>query len=128
MCYHTIKQIELHCVGLRLQGHTLMSNSLPLDLGEKNFRLCNKAYLTDLLPGWEETSIAIHTEDGNIFNSCDKAEPLDLPYQQGSVIKCSIVSVSQDSTSSVVEFFKDGERVKSIPTQVPPDGCSGLDE
>lgn len=34
--------------------------------------------------------------------------------------------MSQDGTSSVVEFFKDGERVKSVPTKVPLDGFYGV--
>ena len=108
------------------QQNTLLLSSV---LGEKNFigiGVCHKSYPTDLLPGWEEVSIAIHTEDGSIFNSSDEAEPLNLPCRKGSIIKCSVIPVPQDDMNCTVEFFKDGERVKSIATTIPLGGFYGV--
>ena len=105
------------------------STCILFPAGEKNFigvGVCNKAYPADLLPGWEETSIAIHTEDGSIFTSSDDAEPLGLPCGKGCVIKCSLVADPQDSACAIVEFFKDGERVKSVAVRVPEGGFHGI--
>ena len=116
-----------HSVYITTTQHFILSS--VLHVGEKNFigiGVCHKAYPTDLLPGWEEVSIAIHTEDGSIFNSSDEAEPLNLPCRKGSVIKCSLVPVPQDDMNCMVEFFKDGERVKSIATIIPPGGFYGV--
>lgn len=98
-------------------------------VGETNFigiGVCNKAYPTDHLPGWKETSIAIHTDDGSIFNSHSDPEPLGPSCGRGCVIRCVLIPDPQDNAGTVIEFFKDGERVKAVSTHTPEGGFYGI--
>lgn len=98
-------------------------------VGENNFigiGVCDKTYPPHLLPGLKETSIALHTENGSIFIAPNDPEPLDLHCRRGCAIKCVVVPDPQDDTRNIVEFFKDGERVKAVPTSVPEGGLYGI--
>ena len=100
-----------------------------LPAGEKNFigiGVCNETYPTHILPGWRETSIALHTDNGSIFDPPHDPEPLGFSCRRGCVVKCNLAPDPLDSASVVVEFYKDGERVKAIPTRLPEGGFYGI--
>ncbi len=88
--------------------------------------LCNNTYDTHLLPGWEETSIALHTDEGSIFHSSDNAIPLHKPCKKGDILKVSLALNIQDLTKVVVDFFCNGENVYQTQTLLPQNGFYGV--
>ena len=78
------------------------------------------------MPGSKDASIAMHTADGSIFHFPHDPEPLGFSCRRGCVVKCSLVPDPLDNACGVVEFFKDGERVRVIPTPLPEGGLYGV--
>ena len=97
--------------------------------GENNFialGVCHSDYPNGLLPGWEATSIAFHTDEGSLFHSSDEPQPLNQPCSRGDVLKCSITSRLDDDQNIDVQFSRNGERFISVQTPVPPGGFYGI--
>lgn len=97
--------------------------------GQQNFiavGVCDETYPKNLLPGWENTSIAFHTDEGSLFNCSDNAQPLNLPCGNGDVLKCSVVLSSERNNSVTIEFFRNGERIAQVPSDIPAGGFYGV--
>lgn len=97
--------------------------------GELNYiavGICSHSYNTHLLPGWEETSIAFHTDEGSIFHSSDNAIPLKKPCKKGDIIKVSIALNTQDRTKIFVNFFYNGQNIYQTQMVLPKKGLYGV--
>ena len=88
--------------------------------------VCDEAYPRNLLPGWEKTSIAFHTDEGSIFNSSDDEEPLNQPCKKGDSVKCILVASQEHSEKAAVEFYRNDRKVAEISTEIPPGGFYGV--
>ncbi len=88
--------------------------------------LCDSAYDTHLLPGWEESSIALHTDEGSIFHSSDNAIPLNKACKKGDIVKVSVKICLQDPTKVIVDFFCNRENVYQAQTALPEGGFYGI--
>ena len=88
--------------------------------------MCDEAYPNHLLPGWEHTSIAFHTDEGSLFNCSDDAQPLEQPCVNGDILKCSVIQTSDEMNSVTIEFCRNGERIAQVPAAVPPGGFYGV--
>lgn len=88
--------------------------------------MCDSAYPSHLLPGWEETSIAFHTDEGSIFHSTDDAIPLNTPCSVRDVVKLSISKYVRDPSKVLVEFFCNGTSIYSVSSKLPFGGFYGV--
>ena len=88
--------------------------------------MCDEAYPNHLLPGWEHTSIAFHTDEGSLFNCSDDAQPLEKPCVNGDILKCSVTQTSDETNSVTIKFCRNGERIAQVPVAVPPGGFYGV--
>ena len=97
--------------------------------GQQNFiavGVCDEAYPQNLLPGWENTSVAFHTDEGSLFNCSDNAQPLNLPCRNGDILKCSVLLSYERINSATIEFCRNGERIAQVPADLPPGGFYGV--
>ena len=102
---------------------------LYIRTGELNYiamGVCDSAYATHLLPGWEEVSVAFHTDEGSIFHSSDDAIPLNKACKNGDVIKVSISNYPQDPTKVTVDFYCNGQSVYHTEAALPDGGFYGI--
>ena len=91
--------------------------------------VCNDSYPPHLLPGWKETSIALHTDDGGLFRSSENAVSTSQPFRRGDIVRCSIITVPTDVVEckqAEVTFSRNGEQITSAITDVPPGGFYGV--
>ena len=88
--------------------------------------VCDEAYPKNLLPGWEKTSIAFHTDEGSLFNSSDDEEPLNQPCKKGDSVKCILVAGQEHPGKVTVELYRNERKVAEILTEVPPGGFYGV--
>ena len=96
--------------------------------GESNYiavGVCDEAYPKNLLPGWEKTSIAFHTDEGSLFNSSDDEEPLNQPCKKGDSVKCILVAGQEHPGKVTVELYRNERKVAEILTEIPPGGFYG---
>ena len=97
--------------------------------GELNYiamGVCDSSYPTHLLPGWEATSVAFHTDEGSLFRSSDDAVPLNIPCSKNDIIKVSLSTCIKDSSKVSVEFYRNGASISQISTELPPGGFYGV--
>lgn len=100
-----------------------------VDTGKSNYiavGVCDGAYPKNLLPGWEKTSIAFHTDEGSLFNSSDDEEPLNQPCKKDDTVKCVLVASQELPGRAAVEFYRNDRIVAEISTEVPPGGFYGV--
>ena len=87
--------------------------------------ICNESYPTDSLPGWKQTSIGYHTDNGSLFISSDLPTPTSSPCKKGDVIRCTVLTYPGDPRRIIVQFFKNDEKVTQVPIPPPPGGFYG---
>ena len=104
-----------------------------LDTGEKGFiaiGLCSPHYPPTLLPGWEETSLGFHADEGSVFNnSGDSEKRTEFPCKKGDAMKCSVKPVDKSPKQVEVSFWRNGELVEKIIVWAPERGfhpCFGM--
>ena len=98
-------------------------------VGERNYialGVCDKSYPSHLLPGWEETSVAFHMDEGMLFNSSDNATPLYQACQNGDTVKCSVAICSEHTNQIEVRFYRNDKRITSLTTRLPRNGFYGI--
>ena len=88
--------------------------------------VCDSSYPSHLLPGWEKTSVAFHTDEGSLFHSSDDAVPLNIPCSKNDTIKVSLSRCVKDSSKVSVEFFRNGGCISQVSTTLPPGGFYGI--
>lgn len=103
-----------------------------LNSGEKNFigmGVVDKAYPTDLLPGWEDTSIGYHADTGDVFQSSGDGYSTNHVCKQDDVMECFISAIDNSPKQVKVAFFKNGTQVMQVTAWTPQGGfyfCFGM--
>ena len=97
--------------------------------GERNtigIGVCDKAYPTHIMPGLKEGSIAMSTEESAVLQFPHEPQPLGFSCRRGCIVKCAVVPDPLDGARVVVEFYKDGDRVRAVPFPIPEGGLYGV--
>ena len=103
-----------------------------LNSGEKNFigmGVVDKAYPTDLLPGWEDTSIGYHADTGDVFQSSGDGYSTNHVCKQDDVMECFVSAIDNSPKQVKVAFFKNGIQVMQVTAWTPQGGfyfCFGM--
>ena len=100
-----------------------------VDTGERNciaIGVCHQGYPPNFLPGWNETSVAFHTDEGSLFHSSDDPEALNLPCKAGDSIRCSLFNKLNDPNNVLVRFYRNGSWIAQVAAQVPAGGFHGV--
>ena len=100
-----------------------------VNTGERNciaVGVCHQGYPPGTLPGWKETSVAFHTDEGSLFHSSDDPEALNLPCQPGDSIRFSLFLQPDDPKSVLLRLYRNGTPIAQVPTTVPAGGFYGI--
>lgn len=96
-----------------------------LNSGEKDYigmGVVNKAYPSNLLPGWEDTSIGYHADTGDIFNNSSDGYSTHQPCKKGDVMECIVQAVDNSPKQVKVTFLKNGSQVTEVTAWTPHNG------
>ncbi len=91
--------------------------------------VCSEAYPKNMLPGWEESSVGYHADNGNLFNSCGDGRPTDHPCKQGDAMKVIVNPVDGSQKEVCVVFHRNERVVGRVTTWTPEKGfyaCFGM--
>jgi len=100
--------------------------------GEHNYialGVVSESYPRNLLPGWEESSVGYHADNGNLFHSCGDGQPTGHPCKEGDVMKCTVKPVDRSPKQIQVLFHRNEQVIDQITTWVPEGGfyaCFGM--
>ena len=103
-----------------------------VNTGERNciaVGVCHHGYPPNSLPGWKETSVAFHADEGNLFLSSDDPQALNLPCKAGDSIRCSVIPGSptpSDPGGVLIRFCCNGSRIAQVPIRMPAGGIYGI--
>ena len=84
--------------------------------------VCSAAYPKNMLPGWEETSVGYHADNGNLFHSCGDGQPTDNPCHRGDIMRCTVEPVDGSTKQVRVLFHRNDQLVGQITAWTPEKG------
>lgn len=103
-----------------------------LNQGERNYiglGVVDKVYPTNLLPGWEDTSIGYHADTGDVFQSCGDGFSTGHPCKEGDLMECVVHAVDNSQKQVKIVFSKNGIKVMEVTAWTPHSGfyfCFGM--
>ena len=96
--------------------------------GEKMYiaiGICNQSYPHNMLPGWKETSVGYHADNGFLFYNSDSGQPTNHPCKEGDIIRCTVQPMDGSQKQVSVLFHRNGHLVEKLTAWTPDDGFYG---
>ena len=100
------------------------------DPGENTYiavGICSRSYPHHMLPGWKETSVGYHADNGCLFDSSENGEGTGQTCKMGDTMRCTVQPTADGSRKEVsVIFHCNGHVVGKRVVWMPEDGFYGV--
>ena len=101
-----------------------------VDSGENTYiavGVCNRSYPHNMLPGWKETSVGYHADNGSLFDSSENGEETGQICREGDTMRCTVQPTVDGGQKQVsVVFHCNGQVVGKRVAWLPEDGLFGV--
>ena len=99
-----------------------------LDPGESTYiaiGICCQTYPPNMLPGWKETSVGYHADNGCLFHNSDDGKPTGVVCRKGDIVRCTVQPMDGGQKQVSVLFHCNCQFVGKVTAWTPDDGFYG---
>jgi hypothetical protein len=101
-----------------------------VDSGENAYiavGVCDRSYPHNMLPGWKETSVGYHADNGTLFDNSENGEETGQICRTGDTMRCTVQPTADGGRKQAsVVFHCNGQVVGKRVTWIPEGGLYGV--